>query len=609
MTVTRKVRDPVKALERARARIDLGRARLTLRAVERAKRIQEQQETWEWLGGFADVMDRLRSASRDASYPFSTAQDRRFGDYWPFWRTWQEHARIRASSRLLYGVSGMASGAIDGIASYVIGEGFTYRVVAKRVEDERTLASLIGACQEVLDDFAVANDWPAWEQEFFIRSCRDGEFFIRHFADDDGLTTTCEIEPEQVVEPPGHDRSTTSYGILNEPDNLHEVTGYAVAYDGNTAGAEEVPAADIIHLKRNVDRKVKRGLPDLSFDSHDLLRSGGRLLQALAIGSTIQASIAWVRQHDTATGTQIEDFVAGASAYTSRDPVSGSDVRQQRIEPGTILDIDKGQTFVSSPMNAGVPYFTQAFQACMRGLGVRWNAPEWLVSGDASNNSYASSLTAESPFIKTCKRRQKTYASAYERTMWKVLRNRIRAKNGIKAGGRLYTFHEVQQLVRVVATPPTIEVRDRLAEANANQVRVLGGWKSRQMVAAEEGTDWDQVVADTNAWNDMGLGSVLTPDLQPTDPETPADEPLEATGDIDATAGLRATVGGSAAIAALQKSYYGGELPRAAAVANARVVFGFTAEQAETLFPEVAPVKLTPDSSTTTTDVNTEVTP
>jgi hypothetical protein len=58
---------------------------------------------------------------------------------------------------------------------------------------------------------------------------------------------------------------------------------------------------------------------------------------------------------------------------------------------------------------------------------------------------------------------------------------------------------------------------------------------------------------------------------------------------------LRATVGGSQAIAALQRDYYDGVLPREAAIANATVVFGFDAADAGTLFPEIAPVKLVPE--------------
>lgn len=48
-------------------------------------------------------------------------------------------------------------------------------------------------------------------------------------------------------------------------------------------------------------------------------------------------------------------------------------------------------------------------------------------------------------------------------------------------------------------------------------------------------------------------------------------------------------------LAQLQQAVYAGQLPRLAAIANVQVTFGFSADQAEALFPDVAPVKTTPD--------------
>lgn len=66
-------------------------------------------------------------------------------------------------------------------------------------------------------------------------------------------------------------------------------------------------------------------------------------------------------------------------------------------------------------------------------------------------------------------------------------------------------------------------------------------------------------------------------------------------GAMDKGNALRATVGGSTAIAALQTAYYAGEIPREAALSQATIVFGFSDEEANALFPEKKPEKLTPD--------------
>jgi HK97 family phage portal protein len=78
-------------------------------------------------------------------------------------------------------------------------------------------------------------------------------------------------------------------------------------------------------------------------------------------------------------------------------------------------------------------------------------------------------------------------------------------------------------------------------------------------------------------------GPAAAGDQTGAEPVTEEQAPAAASND------LRATVGGSVAIADLQRSYYRGELPREAAVANAQLIFGFTEEEAATLFPELAP--------------------
>jgi hypothetical protein len=91
---------------------------------------------------------------------------------------------------------------------------------------------------------------------------------------------------------------------------------------------------------------------------------------------------------------------------------------------------------------------------------------------------------------------------------------------------------------------------------------------------------------------DLGGG-----DQQPIDEAPPEEAPPEDTDQADSVQGqdLRSTVGGLQAIAALQEKYYGGEIPRDAAIANVRLLFGFQPEEAEQLFPEQRPEKLTQD--------------
>ena len=84
------------------------------------------------------------------------------------------------------------------------------------------------------------------------------------------------------------------------------------------------------------------------------------------------------------------------------------------------------------------------------------------------------------------------------------------------------------------------------------------------------------------------LDAILAPDETP---EATDETPVAQDIDDKSANELRATVGGSQALADLQRAVYAGELPREAAIANARIVFGFSPEEADALFPLVKPVK------------------
>jgi hypothetical protein len=476
----------------------------------RSRRLHESQEQWFAVSAYQEVFDRLTGPDRDLILPISTAQDRRYGANWPFWRTWTEHARLRAGARLLHGLSTLAQGAIRGLTNYIVGEGFTFRAVARK--GQTPPPALVEAVQAAIDDFAAANNWGGFQRELFLRTCRDGEYFLRGFVqEDDGMLLVRPVEPEWVLEPPGYDPAVSSFGILTEREDVMSVTGFNVAYDGNAGNGETVGAAEMQHVKINVDSTVKRGLTDLCFDTYDSFKSGQALLESLSEGSAVQASIALVRQHDQAVQSEVAGFVNAGSDYTEPDGPLGPGKPTQRFYPGMILDIPKGLEFVAPAFASNAQNFVVVVQAVLRAIAVKWNAPEWLISGDASNNNYSSSITAESPFVKSCKAEQgATYKPAFQRPVRRAVQARADA-GGIHAGGRVWSWDEVRRQVDIKCEPPTIEVRNKLEESQTNQIRIQAGAFSPQMWCQEENVDYAQVAQDNeeHAERTGGAGAAL----------------------------------------------------------------------------------------------------
>jgi hypothetical protein len=178
------------------------------------------------------------------------------------------------------------------------------------------------------------------------------------------------------------------------------------------------------------------------------------------------------------------------------------------------MDIPKGMNYVPPPAAANSSGHLEIMQALLRSAGNRHNAPEWLVSADASNNNYASSMTAESPFLRHCKRLQKLY----ERTFLRVIRAVI--QNAIDAGK---LPQATMKYIDIVATAPQLEVQDASGTASANQTYVTLGIKSRQTVAQELGLDWDTEITNQQEYAEqMGNTSSVSQEDSGTDYPAPA---------------------------------------------------------------------------------------
>jgi hypothetical protein len=517
-------------LREARARLELRALSVRERIIDRAeRRLRESFDPWFSTGRDVRALDTVRlNTGQLLGAHVSTAADRRYGNYAPFWRTWYEHSRLRAGARLIYGLSPLCSGAVRGLRSYCVGEGFTYQAVAKKGRDAPP--ELVEAVQDAVEDFDRRNRWTgreskpgqqsqdSWEGELFVRSVVDGEAAVREYEPEPGRLVVRPVEPEWVVEPPGL-REEVSYGVLTDRDDLCTVTGYFLSYGGSTADGEEAPVAGegdggVHFLKRNTPRTVKRGMPDLAYGTHDALRAAGRLLENLAEGASIQASLALIRQHTGTPKDVVQEFADSVADYDRPDVFTGGRESVESFRPGKILDIPDSIQFALPSFGANQQAFIPVVQAVLRSIAVKWNAPEWLTSGDASNNNYASSLTAESPFVKGIKSEQRTvYAPFYLCVVWRAVEIAARAGKVVTPDGRVWGWQEIRRLVDIQATPPTVETRDKGQEAQQNQTYVGMGVKSPQTVQGELGLDPDKEMAQIEEWRKrFGSGGGQVPD-------------------------------------------------------------------------------------------------
>ena len=279
----------IQELKETKAKIRLLAAKQQLQKMERqSRRLMESNYVFDWVSGYSDLLDRLRSPDGAMLSAVSVAADRAYGANWPFWRTWQDHAFLRGAARVLCETNNQAKGALNGLTNYVIDVGFQWHAREKDRSD--IPQGIADAVKNAIDEFAEHNLWAELEKELFRRSRRDGEYFIRTFVDErTGLTSIRTAEPEQIVENPTQwEYRIGSFGIINADHDVQHHIGYIYSEDGSPATSEVVPAEEMQHVRCNVDRAIKRGLTDFCFDTYDLIKSSGRLIANMGEGSAFQ---------------------------------------------------------------------------------------------------------------------------------------------------------------------------------------------------------------------------------------------------------------------------------------------------------------------------------
>jgi capsid protein len=243
-----------------------------------------------------------------------------------------------------------------------------------------------------------------------------------------------------------------------------------------------VEASQIQHRKANADANVKRGLP-LFYPVRKNLRRAERLLRNMSVVAEIQSAIAIIRKHNLGTRATIGDFVAGQSDATVTGGATGRTSHFRRYAPGTILDASAGTDYQFPVAGIDAARYVAVLQAELRAIASRLVMPEFMLTSDASNANYASTMVAEGPAVKMFQRLQHEMIQ----DDLPVIRRAVAA--AVDAGRlprRSLTTVEIQ------AVPPNLAARDRLKEAQADQILLRNGAMSVQTMALRHGLEPDR---------------------------------------------------------------------------------------------------------------------
>jgi hypothetical protein len=448
--------------------------------------------------GFNDTISAAQLIASAA--PFMAKYVNSAGAMYPFFANELQLDNVRARCRVVSQAFPMAICAMGNLVNYTVGTGYKFKVQSRygNVADD-----FVRQAQEILDEFIERTDFAyGVARELFQASREDGDQAAVLFERGDGSADIRLIQGEYITQPSDPQRverwlgertgeTDWSFGVRTVKGDAQTVLGYYVQWSGEPGDFDYFPAEDVELVKCNVRSNVKRGLSDL----HAVLSwlyLHHKLARNTALGAAILASIVYIEEYaENVSKVDAEAVALGGASYTY-DVDGGSGSSEQRYatphEGASVVGLSQGLKYVPGPGGSERnPNFIAVQAAVARLLGCRWCMPEYLISGDASNANYASTMVAESPWVKATEARQAPFGRTQTNILNRVLYTALRA-------GRLHTFSvqtldELRKALQIIATPPQVAVRDRTSETTRHETLVNAGIESEDTWAAAEGLD------------------------------------------------------------------------------------------------------------------------
>jgi capsid protein len=277
---------------------------------------------------------------------------------------------------------------------------------------------------------AKRNNMAIRQFEIVRRLFRDGEIFIEFFDKDDqgastGKTTIRFIDPLLVRDDPkttaGQPTTVARVGITTDPNDVEKTISYTVQDRNDENKFRIVPAENVLHVKINADSDQKRGESFLQCVMN-YIRNYQQWLENRIILNKMRSAIVMIKKVE---GTPTEVAKLANTIANATNTASGETKRQQ-IRGGTVITEGPGVTYRMEAPNINATDVKEDGRNIKIAMAAGLNLPEY-VFGDASNANYASTLIAESPFVKAIEYWQIYIEQAFSEIYKRVLENAVNA--------------------------------------------------------------------------------------------------------------------------------------------------------------------------------------
>jgi capsid protein len=373
-------------------------------------------------------------------------------------------ADLRTQARTLVIENPHARNVLRLMEAYVVGP--DCRVSAMVTGD--TDGTIARTADRLWRSFLTANDRHFAFREFARRTWRDGECFVRCFSRAAWPPAVRFLDPEAIGSTPD---APDSQGIVTDTDDAERVI--AVLHIDPASGAlrESIPATDVLHAKINADSNELRGTT-LFAPLIAPLRQYERWLETELVARKLQASIVLWRK--------VADGPVASFGSAADDDLALEAANRDRFQAGSIITTSSATDlqFLQPPSHIrdSAPLGRMMLLAASAGAGL----PEYMLTGDASNANYASTMVAEGPAVKLFQSEQCFFAGELSR-LWRWV-----MAEAIRLGELPANFLDIAEPDWAF---PTLVARDRARERYADVRLVQAGVLSRAEVARRENVD------------------------------------------------------------------------------------------------------------------------
>ncbi len=450
-----------------------------------------------YLDNYVDTRDYIGGGANNL-YHSTQIWDREKGRNYPIFLTESELKYIRGVGRQLADIHPIGKGVMTQVVNFTVGTGMSVRV--EGIDNSAIDVDTIANIRKLVNAFIEHNDLVCdADREMCLRLHRDGDVAIGLWKERSDRVVIRFIEPDQITQPSdeqklidwmGYDEAPSNmlFGVHSDDDDSCNIHGYYVQWSSNGLDWDYIPGGKYPFFvdtnnnwceffKTNVDRQVKRGISDF-FPVEMAMNLIRKVIRNTGEGAAVQASIAFIRQHaPTVTGTQILQFQAAQATDYIRSRM-GDQTPYKKMDPGTVLDIPKGQTYMAGPMGVNnAEIYVQVADALARFAAVRWNMPEWMINSNIKNSNRSSGFVAEEPFLKSISVEQNVLCKYWTKVIYKVIE-------------MLFPNippNIIKENIIVTISMPQISVRQPEKETIRRQILVKSGIISPATWAAEEG--------------------------------------------------------------------------------------------------------------------------